>query len=140
MGAHGNSPSFRSPAQLRSGLASPETGNHARSLSAHPHSKLLDELMEELSMHQPYDPLAPLPLVSTTHQSTVSTADAIEMDVDAVIARYAVSVDHGKSNAYRHLLPCRDCLKVPVHFTLRLLPGILANGEECAIDSPPKDL
>ncbi|KAL3152457.1 hypothetical protein ABBQ32_14160 [Trebouxia sp. C0010 RCD-2024] len=87
MGAHGNSPSFRSPAQLRSGLASPETGNHARSLSAHPHSKLLDELMEELSMHQPYDPLAPLPLVSTTHQSTVSTADAIEMDVDAVIAR-----------------------------------------------------
>lgn len=100
MAAQGNSLGFWSPSQLSSGLASPGTGTDARSLSAHPHSKLLDELMEDLSMHQPYDPLAPLPAVSTTQQSSVSTADAVEMDVDAVIARYAVNIDHGKASAY----------------------------------------
>lgn len=91
-GAHSSRPSFWSPSQLTSGLASRGMGTGERSLSAHPNSKLLDKLMEELSMHQPYDPLAPLPADSTTQQSSVSTTDAVDVDVDAVIARYALKL------------------------------------------------
>lgn len=79
--ARGFGSSFRSPSQ-RLGLQA--AGGR---LSTDPRSKMLDKLMEELSVHQPYDPHAPLP-AALTQQSSVSTTDGV--DVDAVIARYAL--------------------------------------------------
>ena len=83
--ARGLGSSFRSPSQ-RLGLRA--TGG---SLSADPNGKLLDKLMDDLSMHQPYDPHAPLPPASTIQQSSVSTTSQVDLnlDLDAVIARYA---------------------------------------------------
>lgn len=80
--ARGFGSSFRSPSQ--------RLGLHAAggSLSADPK---FDKLMEDLSMHQPYNPCAPLPPVSTTQQSSVSSTTQVDpnLDLDAVIARYA---------------------------------------------------
>ena len=83
--ARGFGSSFRSPSQ-RLGLRAA-----GGSLSADPNSKLLDKLMEDLSMHQPYNPHAPLPPDCTTQQSSVSTITQVDLDLDldAVISRYA---------------------------------------------------
>lgn len=78
--ARGFGSSFRSPSQ-RLGLRAA-----GGCLSTDPKSKMFHELMEELSVHQPYDPHAPLP-AAPTQQSSVSTTDGV--DVEAVIARYA---------------------------------------------------
>ena len=53
--------------------------------SADPQSRLLDELMEELSVHQPYDPKAPLEPALSAQQSGASSSTQI--DLDEVIAR-----------------------------------------------------
>lgn len=79
--ARGFGSSFRSPLQ-RLGMRAA-----GGSLSADSKTKVLDKLMEDLSMHQPYDPLPPTP----TQQSSVSTTTQVDLnlDLDAVIARYA---------------------------------------------------
>lgn len=79
--AHGFGSSFRSPSQ-RLGLRA--AGGR---LSTDPKSKMFHELMEELSVHQRYDPNAPLP-AAPTQQSSAPTADDLELA--AVIARYAL--------------------------------------------------
>ena len=104
--AHSIGTSFRSPSQLRSGLGAAAVGTARGSLSAEPKSKLLDQLFKDLSMHKPYDPHAPLPLASAIQQSSLSTSTQIDLDVDAVIARYAlISHKCHVSMPYRSLLP-----------------------------------
>lgn len=84
--------SFRSPSQ-RLGLRAA-----GGSLSADPKRKVIDKLMEDLSMHQPYDPHAPLPPAATTQQSSVSTTSHVDPDLDSVIARYAFRNHIGKGH------------------------------------------
>ena len=94
--ARGFGSSFRSPSQ-RVGLRASEGR-----LAADPGSKNINALMEELSVHQNYDPQAPLP-AAPTQQSRAPTADDLELA--AVIARYAFR-DHPLQGHFRHCLPC----------------------------------
>ena len=90
---NGNSPSFTAPAHLRSGRLGGSVRTAGQKLAADPQRRLLDQLMEELSMHQPYDPLAPLEPGPGTQQSEVSSAT--QLDLDEVIARYAIMTYNG---------------------------------------------
>ena len=65
-------------------------------LSADPKTKVIAKLLEDLSMHQPYNPHAPLPPAATTQQSSVSTQ--VDPDLDPVIARYACRTHVGKGH------------------------------------------
>ena len=87
------SPSFTAPTQLRSGKLGGSACTAGQRLPADPQSKLLDQLIEELSMHQPYDPLAPLEPDPSTQQSEVSSST--QLDLDEVIARYVIMKHNG---------------------------------------------
>ena len=74
-----NSPYVRSPSGIR---AAQNTGSQRLPGRSSAKDQELDELMEALQMHVPYDPQAPLAAFATKRQG--STA---ELDLDEVLAR-----------------------------------------------------